>query len=152
MNLPFYGLFFLGLLIMVSISGVILIRHFSKSNASQSKKMFFITSFVIIICICLIFILQAKDEKHRKEIVAFIERKGGQVITIQLTEKRYTPFKELDERAARKKDDYYLIEYSMDNQIKTAWFKGDNALFSDTPTPEYKKWIFDTDSSSMISW
>ncbi|MCR8635646.1 hypothetical protein [Paenibacillus radicis (ex Xue et al. 2023)] len=97
----------------------------------------------MIIIVCVVFILQAKDEKHRNEITNVIESKGGLVISIESSRKSLSPFKDFSKKRANKNDDYYFVKYSIEKQTKTAWFKGDNALYRDPPTPDTDKWIFE---------
>ncbi|CAN7743060.1 hypothetical protein [Paenibacillus sp. LjRoot56] len=143
---PLYGKIFVAVSFITVLVGVFLMNRSQKSEGIfSSKKIQWILSpiLLVIFIVSVVFVLQAKDVKHRREITNLIESKGAVVISIESSRKSLTPFKEWDKGRAKPKDDYFFVTYSLKNQIKTAWFKGDNALYKETPTPEKEKWIFD---------
>ncbi|AFH60848.1 hypothetical protein ACVNS2_09355 [Paenibacillus caseinilyticus] len=142
--LPLYGWTAAAVFIVFSLGGIYLIRRSKASQGYISPRTQVLSVAVFLIAgISLYFVLQAKEEKHRVEIITTIEARGGEVLSIQPAEKGETPFKGHDSVKARSKDDYFIVTYRRENETKTAWFKGDNALYRDPPTPTGEKWIFE---------
>ncbi|MFC0212337.1 hypothetical protein ACFFK0_07660 [Paenibacillus chartarius] len=138
--MPYYGYISMFVLLVTFILVFWSFVRYSNSKMIPSKKLIIIIITSSVISTVLYF--QAKDEKHRNEITSEILRTGGTIISIEATERGSTPFKEIAKSKARKKDDYYIVTYSINDQIKKAWFKGDNGIFQDPPTPFADKWIF----------
>ncbi|RAV16741.1 hypothetical protein [Paenibacillus contaminans] len=138
---PIYGWVSSGVFVLMVISLFILFNRYRKNGKKPNTYIIVTLCIVLVTSIC--FALKAKDEKHRNEITSKIISQGGQVISIVSINKENTPFAKLDNKIAKRKDDYYIVKYTINDEFKIAWFKGDNAFYRDPPTLESEKWIFD---------
>ncbi|MGF7029131.1 hypothetical protein J2T17_000036 [Paenibacillus mucilaginosus] len=139
--LPVYGYIAIAALITAIIFIIVLFMRYKNNN--KKPNMLAIISISLVLVSSTYLFLQAKDNKNRDEITNMIHSKGGKVISIESTDKGSTPFVNFDSHKARRKDDYYIVKYSLNSEMKTAWFKGDNALYRNPPTPISNKWIFE---------
>ncbi|NOU62575.1 hypothetical protein GC096_00765 [Paenibacillus sp. LMG 31461] len=142
--LPLYGKISLTVCIIIILFSVFLMHRFQQSKPIFSERVQWILSpiMVVLLILSVVFVLIAKDQKHRLEMANYIENTGAVVISIESSRKSLTPFKDLDKGKARPKDDYYIVTYSLEDKVKMAWFKGDNALYKGTPTSEKEKMDF----------
>ncbi|KRE70876.1 hypothetical protein [Paenibacillus sp. Soil750] len=140
---PLYGKISVGILCVTLLFALFFWNYYKKREIRSSTKFVISSTLVLIMAVCFFVTLYAKDEKHTTEINNKIKNMGGVVVSIQSTEKSATPFTNWDRMIARPKDDYFKVIYTIQNQNKTAWFKGDNALYKEVPTPEKEKWIFE---------
>ncbi|MZQ81776.1 hypothetical protein GQF01_06465 [Paenibacillus sp. 5J-6] len=143
--LPLYGKISVAVFIIIILFSVFLMLRFQQSKPIFSERVQWTLSpiMVVLLILSVVFVLIAKDQKHRSEIANYIKNKGAVVISIESSSKSLTPFKDLDKGKAHPKDDYYIVTYSLEDKLKMAWFKGDNSLYKGTPTTEKEKWIFD---------